>query len=195
MSSYLYPPLPSEGDNIRLLCLLPNEYETASLQCTLRNYSLPKSEIRTYLYEALSYVWGNPNETLPIFINGSPFPVSVNLHAALSRLRDRTFERIIWVDAICINQRKPEERKQQVQLMAQIYSKAHRVIVWLGEEGTDTKEALEDIRLAADGEISERLKKEMNQQTILNLLQRPWFQRIWVREQTLNCSYKTTLTQ
>jgi Heterokaryon incompatibility protein (HET) len=195
MSSYLYSPLPSEGDNIRLLCLLPNEHEAAPLQCRLCNYSLPKLDTRTHLYEALSYVWGNPAETLPICVDGGQFPVTVNLHAALSQLRDRSFERIIWVDAICINQRNSEERKQQVQFMAKIYSKAHRVIVWLGKEAIDTKGALEDILLAANEELTERSKKERNQQAIIKLLQRPWFQRIWVREQTLNYSYQTTLTQ
>jgi len=195
MSSYLYPPLPSKGDIIRLLCLLPNEYEAAPLQCALRNYSLPKLDTRTHLYEALSYVWGDPDETLTICVDGGQFPITVNLHAALSSLRDRFFERIIWVDAVCINQRNSEERKQQVQLMAKIYSKARRVVVWLGKEAVDTKGALEDIRLAANEELTERSKKEMNQQAILNLLQLPWFQRIWVREQTLNYSYRMTLTQ
>jgi hypothetical protein len=101
----------------------------------------------------------------------------VNLHAALSRLRDHSFERIIWVDAICIDQENLKERIQQVQLMAKIYSNALRVIVWLGEETKDTDRALEDIRLAANEELTER----SNQQAILSLLQRPWFQRIWVR--------------
>ena len=182
MSSYLYPPLPSEGDNIRLLCLLPNEDKAAPLQCHLRNYSLQKLGPRTHLYEALSYVWGNPRETLPICVGKDQFPVTVNLHAALSRLRDHSFERIIWVDAVCINQKSLEEQGQQVQLMAKIYSNAHRVIVWLGKEAVDTKGALEDIRLVANKELTERSKKEMNQQAILNLLQRPWFQRIWVRQ-------------
>jgi hypothetical protein len=99
------------------------------------------------------------------------------------------------VDAVCIDQNNPKERNHQVQLMAKIYSKAHRVIVWLGMETEDIEGALENIRLAANEELTERSKKEMNQQTILNLLQRPWFQRIWVREQTLNYSYQTTLTQ
>ena len=95
------------------------------------------------------------------------------------------------MDAVCINQANLEEREQQVQLMAKIYSNAHRVIVWLGEEviDKDTKGALEDIRLAANEEFTERSKKEINQKAILSLLQRPWFQRIWVREQTLNYSY------
>jgi hypothetical protein len=77
------------------------------------------------------------------------------------------------VDAICIDQTNLKERKHQVQLMAKIYSKTHRVIVWLGKEAVDTEGALEDIRLAADKESTECLKKEMNQQAILNLLQRP----------------------
>ncbi|KAF4618364.1 hypothetical protein G7Y89_g14937 [Cudoniella acicularis] len=162
MSSYLYSLLPLGGDNIRLLCLLPNEDEAALLQCELRNYSLQKSDTRTHLYEALSYVWGNQYETLPIHVDGIKFPVTVNLHAALSRLRDRSFERIIWVDAVCIDQTSLKERKHQVQLMAKIYSNAHRVIVWLGKEAVDTEGALEDIRLAANEESTERLKKERN---------------------------------
>jgi hypothetical protein len=88
MSTYPYSPLPLEGDNIRLLSILPNGDEAAPLRCELRNYSLQKLSTRTYLYEALSYVWGNPHETLPIYVDGEQFRVTVNLHAVLSRLRD-----------------------------------------------------------------------------------------------------------
>ena len=188
MPSHAYSSLPPEGDYIRLLCLLPNEDEAAPLQSKLRNLSLQKLGTRTHLYEALSYAWGNPNVTLPICVDGDEFHVTVNLHAALLRLRDCSFERIIWVDAICINQGSEKERSLQVQLMAKIYSKALRVIVWLGEEAVNTEGALEDICLAANEALIERSKKEMNQQ-ILGLLQRPWFQRIWVREQTPNRNY------
>jgi hypothetical protein len=87
----------------------------------------------------------------------------------------------IWVDAICIDQSNLEERKQQVQLMAKIYSKAHRVIVWLGREAVNAEGVLEDIRLAANEESTEH-SKDMNQPAILKLLERQWFQRIWVRE-------------
>ena len=171
MSSYRYSSLPLEGDNIHLLRLLPAKDEAAPLQCELHNYSLQQSGPRTHLYEALSYVWGDSTRPLPkfIFIDTYHLPVTVNLHAALSRLRDHSFERIIWVDAVCINQENLKEQGQQVQLMAKIYSNAHRVIVWLGE---DTEGALEDIRLAANGELK-RSKNEINQQAILNLLQKP----------------------
>ncbi|CZR60246.1 uncharacterized protein PAC_10142 [Phialocephala subalpina] len=39
-------------------------------------------------YEALSYVWGDAKNTLPISCNGRRFEVTVNLHAALVRARD-----------------------------------------------------------------------------------------------------------
>jgi len=184
MPSYRYSSLPPKGDYIRLLRLLPDEYKTAPLQCKLCDYSLQKLD-RTHLYEALSYVWGSKYKFQSISIDEHDLPVTANLHAALLRLRDRTFERIIWVDAVCINQENLEERKQQVRLMAKIYSKAHRVIVWLGKNELDIERALEDIRLAADDE-STKHSKEINLEAILKLLQQPWFQRIWVREQTPN---------
>ena len=178
--------LPPDGDNIRLLRLLPNEDEATPLHCELCNYSLRRLSPRTHLYEALSYVWGDPDKTLPIFVDKNRFQVTINLHAALSRLRDHSFERIIWVDAICIDQSNKEERKQQVQLMAKIYSNAHRVIVWFGEQTVEIQGALEVMQLAANEELTERSKKEIKQQAMLNLLQNPWFQRIWVRKKFLD---------
>ncbi|PVH72420.1 HET-domain-containing protein, partial [Cadophora sp. DSE1049] len=179
MSSYQYLPLPSEGDYIRLLRLLPNKSEAEPLRCKLDEYSLQKLGLRTHRYEALSYVWGDLDKTLSISVDEDPLLITVNLHDALSRLRDHSFERIIWVDAICINQKNPEERTQQVQLMAKIYSNAFCVIVWLGEKPEDTHKALEDIRLAANEKLTER----SNQQAIRSLLQRRWFQRIWVLQE------------
>jgi hypothetical protein len=182
MYSHPYSILPPDSDNIRLLRLLPNEDEAAPVQCELRNYSLQKLGPRTHLYEALSYVWGDTRETLPIWVDNNQFPVTVNLYAALFRLRDHSLERIIWIDAICINQEDSQEQGHQVQLMAKIYSNAHRVIVWLGEEAVEIKGALEDIRLAANEELLEHSEKEINKHAILNLLQQPWFRRIWVRK-------------
>ncbi|RYP57198.1 hypothetical protein DL769_009636 [Monosporascus sp. CRB-8-3] len=96
--------------------------------------------------------------------------------------------------AICINQDDTEERNRQVQSMAKIYAKASRVVVWLeeptagngqmhGEAITDGDRALEELRVAADGQPTESLDGETNQQTILSLLQRSWFQRIWVLQE------------
>lgn len=40
--------------------------------------------------------------------------------------------RILWADAVCINQKDLEERGSQVALMARIFSEASRGLVWLG---------------------------------------------------------------
>ena len=186
MSPYCYSSLLPGPDSIRLLRLMPHEDKTAPIQCQLVNYSLQESGGGTHLYEALSYVWGDPKETLPISINKHDLLVTVNLHAALSHLRDRCFERIIWVDAVCINQADGEERGHQVQSMAKIYGQANRVIVWLGEEADNSDQALEDIRVAAEDEFMNSPNNEKSQKAILKLLERPWFRRIWVRERILN---------
>ncbi|RDW57321.1 hypothetical protein BP5796_12771 [Coleophoma crateriformis] len=183
MSSYPYSLLPNKGDHIRLLRLLPNEDEAAPIQCELLDYSLQRLSSRSHLYEALSYVWGVPHDKLRIDVDNDPFLVTVNLHVALSHLRDPSLERILWVDAICINQNDNEERAQQVQLMVKIYSKAHRVIVWLGKETVNTTEALEDIQFAASDEFTELSKIKINKQAIFALLQRPWFERVWVLQE------------
>jgi hypothetical protein len=146
------------------------------------------------MYEALSYVCGDQNDTLPIYVDesdcnassGNTLQITKNLHAALSRLRDHNFDRIMWVDAICIHQDSKEERRQQVQLMAKIYSSAHRVTVWLGEQGKEMEEALENIRLAANREFVDKSEESLKRQAIVRLLRNQWFQRIWVRKSFLN---------
>jgi hypothetical protein len=152
------------------------------LQCELFEYSLQDHGKGTHLYEALSYTWGGKEKPYSITIKKQNLSITANLYVALLRLRDRSLERIIWIDAICINQDDKEEQGQQVQLMAMIYSKAHRVLVWLGETADDVEGALEDIQYAANEESFERSNKKINQKAIFNLLQRPWFQRIWVRD-------------
>jgi hypothetical protein len=42
--------------------------------------------------------------------------------------------RLIWADALCINQGDVTERSSQVQLMREVYSKATKVVVWLGPD-------------------------------------------------------------
>jgi len=180
-----YSPLPRENDNIRLLRLLPNKNRTAIIECQLFNYSLEPDKC-THLYEALSYVWGDPNETLPIFVDGHVLHITVSLHAALLRLRDHSLERIIWIDALCIDQANEKEKEHQIQSMARIYGQANRVIVWLGEEKDNSDQALEIIRSAAEDGSTNVLD---NSEVVPALFQRPWFKRIWVREQTLNGIY------
>lgn len=189
--SYRYSSLP-EGC-IRLLRLMPHRNDRSRIQCQLFEYPLLDSGKGTHLYEALSYVWGSNEKSQFVFTDKGYIPVTTNLHMALTRLRDCSLGRVIWADAICINQDDTEERNSQVQSMAKIYAGASRVIVWLeeattggarvhGEAITDSDRALEGLRMAAGGQPTEALASETDQQAILTLLQRSWFQRIWVRQ-------------
>ncbi|KAK2470355.1 hypothetical protein H9L39_17972 [Fusarium oxysporum f. sp. albedinis] len=176
--SYGDDPLP--GHSIRLLRILPDANEHFPIQCQLFKCTLLDSE-STHPYEALSYVWGSEDKPRSISIDNCDLAVGVNLHAALSHLRDSFIERIIWIDAICINQADSNEKGQQVQSMAKIYAKASRVIVWLGEAAASSDQALEEIRIVA---ATNPVINEMNhQQAILTLLERQWFQRIWVLQE------------
>ncbi|KAF2795658.1 HET-domain-containing protein, partial [Melanomma pulvis-pyrius CBS 109.77] len=189
---YNEPLLPG---SIRLLRLLPNEDKGTPIRCELFHYALQQSNKRTHLYDALSYVWGGSDKPRSIFIrqhiptSGCDFtsefdlPVTENLHAALLRLRDHYIERIIWIDAVCINQKDEREKEIQILLMAKIYAQASRVIVWLGEAADGSDQVLQAIRMAGGQELGNALNDEMTQQAVIALLQRPWFRRIWILQE------------
>jgi hypothetical protein len=103
----------------------------------------------------LSYVWGDANRTRPIQLryhqlptsepadttasapslganNYESFQITTNLESALRHLRERASKRMLWVDAICINQSDREERLSQVRWMASVYENAMEVRIWLG---------------------------------------------------------------
>lgn len=50
---------------------------------------------------------------------------------------------MLWIDAICINQRSIAERSVQVMHMGEVYTKAASVIAWLGEESNDSNLAFD----------------------------------------------------
>jgi F420-0:gamma-glutamyl ligase-like protein len=185
MPSYHYSPLSLEHDCIRLLRLMPHKDVRADIQCELFEYSFQNS-CDTHLYEALSYVWGDVKERLPVFIHGLRFDVTVNLHAALSGLRNYSIERILWIDAICIDQENAAEKEHQIQSMAKIYGQANRVVVWLGEAANDSDLAVEAIRIAQSNKAAHISDRKRIEPAVLALLQRPWFRRIWVRRRRLD---------
>lgn len=88
-------------------------------------------------YDAISYTWGgednNMFRTARILVNSREFAVTPNCETALRRVRLRWSRRTVWMDAICINQDDMNERGHQVHLMPQIYSRARRVLIYIGE--------------------------------------------------------------
>lgn len=186
---YCYSRLSNPG-NIRLLRLLPHKNPKAPIQCQLFEYPLQELGQGVHLYEALSYVWGSEEGKQHIYIESDDkdddlrrLLVTQNLYTVLLQVRNRFFGRVMWIDAVCINQENNDEKGQQVQSMARIYAYADRVIVWLGEAASDSGEAFEAIRKAArERPVDEDESADVpSQQAIFAVLERPWFQRIWVR--------------
>ncbi|KAF7532863.1 hypothetical protein G7054_g7564 [Neopestalotiopsis clavispora] len=143
----IYTRLEPSRSEIRLLTLYPGESDEA-IQCSLHTVSLEDDP----QYEALSYVWGDCTNTLPIFVNDDEMQVGQTLEAALTHLRLCDSTRILWVDAICINQQDDPEKSVQVPLMGDLYRKATSVLVWLGH-GSEEIEAT--IHWALDHETRE----------------------------------------
>lgn len=74
------------------------------------------------------------------------FQVGQNLHSALRNLRRPDGERVLWVDALCINQRDPLEKAKQIPLVSRIYEQATSVVIWLGEPTKQSAEAMAMLR-------------------------------------------------
>lgn len=123
----LYSPLPDNW--FRLLIIEPGH---GQLRCHLRPVRLQDAAGK---YSALSYCWSQNVRRTPheLFCNGLRVDAGDNLRLALVHIRHRFLPRIVWVDAICINQADLAERTQQVQLMGTIYRQALKTVVWLGD--------------------------------------------------------------
>lgn len=154
--SKLYDPLP-EGW-IRLLIVIKGDDEVV---CKLRATQLSPS----LNFEAVSYAWGTEDRTEPIHCNDKRVWVTPTLKELLQHLyrynlnQDRWSSdvplRVLWIDALCINQEDPQEKAVQIRMMSSIFAGAPRAIVWLGPSGryTDSffKEASVVLKTLEDG--------------------------------------------
>lgn len=135
-------------------------------------------------YYALSYVWGQEPQIHQIQINDKGVMIRPNLFQALQRLRERYRDqpRYVWIDSLCINQADLDEKSIQVGRMAEIYQKAKRVHIWLGEEDFVSNSAMTLVHQIAGGGFNWHSKwRETYKLTALDqFLGRPWFRRRWI---------------
>ncbi|KAJ4357271.1 uncharacterized protein N0V89_001846 [Didymosphaeria variabile] len=128
--SPVYENLTLSRDEIRVVRLHPATAWDDQIDCSLMTLCL--SDPERPQYQALSYVWGDARVTVHMKVNGLLFKGTKNLVDALRALRLQDQERIIWVDAICINQQDAQERNEQVKKMADIYRNSSATVAWLG---------------------------------------------------------------
>ena len=141
-----------------------------------------------FTYEALSYAWGTAISPRKALVDGFKLPITKSLHQGLRRLRLDDKPRMLWVDALCINQRDIEERSRQVQRMAVIYRSAENVLIWLGEWPSNAECSHSDYCQALwltnylyhDKEPSRSQTLHHMCEHLVDILELPWFRRLWV---------------
>lgn len=142
-------------------------------------------------YEALSYAWGDPKATDSIHLHHQHSQATLSLGIASNcaqaprRIRHVDKERVIWVDAICINQADLSERSAQVRIMHRIYKMASQVLIYLGESSPDSDKAIDVLNDDANGDrpfVTDRLD-DAEIEALSNFFNRDWFHRVWVLQE------------
>lgn len=133
-----------KAGELRLVALQPGEQNDA-LECKIE-YSTFKASQEERKYNALSYMWGSPDELRELSIDGRTFPVRENLWWALYHLRVKDKVVVLWIDALCINQEDIAERNYQVGQMDLVYKAAEEVVIWVGRESPNDSKAVEYIQ-------------------------------------------------
>ncbi|KAM7187873.1 Heterokaryon incompatibility protein (HET) domain containing protein [Rhypophila sp. PSN 637] len=203
----IYQPLPPHlGRVIRLIAVslpLPGPPPSSILTAHLEVHPLDSAPS----YNAISYVWGSsdyhlngsfPGASAAIRCNDALFPVTPNLHWALLRAAITSSKLYLWADAICINQSDLSERGSQVSFMGDIYARAERVLVCMGDPPATSP----PISILALSRLINTLAPLVNAnpgaqvpsevldtiplrawQALSEILKCSWFQRVWVLQE------------
>lgn len=196
---YSYEPLDERQRQIRLFELLPGKKKDplCGRLTTVNLEGCPP-------FDAVSYVWGDPEIRFELTVDGDKtLMVLESLRGALTALRLKRKSRILWIDAICIDQNNKQERGQQVGLMGVIYTTASYVRVWLD---VDVKlnspafravEALEDQPPAiaelfhneelTDGRLPRTLQLRDRSvefwEPLYEIFDHPYWERVWTQQE------------
>lgn len=176
----------SLGQEIRLVVLLPGR-ATEPVRCDIVHVNL---EDDAY-FEAVSYTWateyGDDTKSGTVHLtNGATIPVTANCEAVLRQLRLPSYERRLWVDALCINQTNINERNHQVGFMDQIYHGAQNVLIGIPDlrpewndiaSSKDVRNSFRRLFAWLQGSGSDPYQTELA--TLKSLLEARYFQRVW----------------
>jgi hypothetical protein len=98
---YPFEVLRDPSAQMRLLTLSPARTGSSRIHGSLKTVTLPSQDL---VYDAISYAWGVEMSSEPIYIGINTMRVTKNLYGALCRLPEHDEPRVLWIDAICINQ-------------------------------------------------------------------------------------------
>ncbi|CAN9198860.1 unnamed protein product [Alternaria alternata] len=152
-----------------------------------------------FSYDALSYVWGEEKDPEFIVLCEFRFAITRNLAEALKYLRYTDRGRVLWVDAICINQCDGKEKEAQLLSMHWVYQSAKEVIAWLGlpdkfsrsafsgmtmtekleRHGWESVSAVGSVEISKGVAVTEADAFEM-------LMDRPYWSRAWIVQEMMS---------
>ncbi|KAH6971040.1 heterokaryon incompatibility protein-domain-containing protein [Ilyonectria sp. MPI-CAGE-AT-0026] len=191
-TKYQYRKLDAQGREIRLLRILPQK--TSWMECELSHVSLSAPPE----YVAISYAWGDPDDTRSIMLDGHDFPITLSLWQILNRLRSDDAVITVWADAVCINQKDSAERSHQVQGMTNIYATATSVVAWLGPDydnshlavdlilelvRADTKDTSHCSRIIMSPKWKDHLV------ALGEFMERDYWYRLWIVQEVFNARH------
>jgi hypothetical protein len=188
-SPYIYQPLVKEAREIRLLKITS---KTSVFHCQISHVSLDERPS----YTALSYTCQQnmPEEHVNpepfICVSGKTLKITKNLEHALGYLHSCNAGSL-WIDAFCIDQANLDERGHQVGFMGNLFSRAKKVLIWLGPSSDSSEYAMDFLRLIAQNaqrpdrvEWLENLSKDQANlygwKALRDLMQLNWWRRAWV---------------
>ncbi|KAF2675322.1 hypothetical protein BT63DRAFT_34385 [Microthyrium microscopicum] len=146
------------------------------------------------VFDAVSYVWGKRIDQGKIFCKRTSgdgygeIRLTANGEDALKRFQYRTKSRLLWIDAVTINQKSDKERNHQVAIMSQVYSVARSVLVWLPSDDEwasdrftshNVQRLLDDIAKGFSWETTGSSHRVAAEQEMAVLSQAPWCSRVW----------------
>lgn len=140
-----------------------------------------KNPPRITKYTAISYVWGDANDTIDVIVDNQYLTITKNLYLALRRFPE---QRLIWADAICINQEDDLEKAQQVQQMATIYKTASSTVIYLGEPKSIIQ--MDYIKWRRSTRVmEEHWDRTIHKSALPQLMKLVWFTRVWVFQELM----------
>jgi hypothetical protein len=213
MEPYKYDPIDLDAPGFRLVRILKGDDDEIECELFQTYFNVPETQIP---YEALSYTWGSEVKEHEIILDGQEFAVTKNLYFALKWLRLEGSERVMWIDAICIDQDNHKERGHQVQQMTDIYSGAERVVIWLGNSTWQTDILMQATQLLQEKsnqesckgwELTDRRWSDIWSAVLSSLdkanalvrnglnvlLNRSWWKRIWILQEVANAKTATVV--
>lgn len=198
MEFYRYETIDLATDAIRLMRLSKGSYDEP-IHCDL--FQVYLSTIDGIPYEAVSYTWGESSQKYDIVVQERPFRITSNLQEALRYLRFADQDRILWVDAVCIDQDNAAEKGHQVGQMRLVYEMADAVLIWLGPGNDDVSDLMTFAqkyhrlalgRSAWHRETNERMRGYRRRlrklfrpklPALKYMLAQRWFRRVWVLQE------------